>query len=280
MNHGSFWQRLWRGSRWTWLAERHREALPADIAETVMTLESRDRLHAKQGRSTARVVFHSPIGPLSVYLKRHYQLPWKARLGALVHPGGRHTPASAEWAHLERVRGLGIDVPEVVAAGESIGPWGDLTSFLMVAELSGCLALNEAMPVLVETLDPESFAAAKRVLIAQLVEIVSTLHRARVFHKDLYLCHFYLDMTRPVDAGTRLSLIDLHRLGEHRRWPDRWLWKDVGQLLFSTHGVPGIDDRDRLRFWAGYRRRVGFRRPRWQMQMIRLKAAQYLKHNT
>ena len=57
-------------------------------------------------------------------------------------------------------------------------------------------------------------------------------------------------------ATSGSSLIDLHRLGEHRSWPDRWRWKDLGQLLFSTDGVAGIDDRDVLRFWKHYRQHV------------------------
>ena len=92
MSHASFWERLVRGTRWTWLAEPYRAALPADLEATVMGLESRDRLHAKQGRSTARVHFHTGDGPLSVYLKRHYRLPWRSRLAALVDPGGRIPP--------------------------------------------------------------------------------------------------------------------------------------------------------------------------------------------
>jgi heptose I phosphotransferase len=279
MTYGSFWQRLVRGTGWTWLAERHRDALPPDLSETVMTLDTRDRLHEKQGRSTARVIFHAPSGPLSVYLKRHYRLPWGARLGALIDPSGRHTPASAEWAHLERVRALGIAVPDVVAAGERIGPWGHLNSFLMVAELVGCLPLHEAIPALAESLDPLSFAQAKRILIAEMAEMVATLHGAFAFHKDLYLCHFYLDMRRPVAKRGNLTLIDLHRLAEHRRWPDRWRWKDLGQLLFSTHGVAGIDVRDCVRFWGLYRRKLRLRRPRWHVRMIRMKAARYLAHN-
>jgi heptose I phosphotransferase len=279
MRHGSFWQRLVRGSRWTWLADRHRDALPADLESSVMGLKSRDRLHAKQGRTTARVVFHTPSGPLPVYLKRHYQLPLGARLAALVHPGGGHSPAAAEWAHLERVRRLGIAVPEVVAAGERIGPWGSLRSFLMVAELTGCLPLHEALPALVASVEAAALAAWKRSLVAEMAAIVATLHAARAFHKDLYLCHFFLDMDGPLMRGPRLTLIDLHRMGEHTWWSDRWRWKDLGQLLFSTRGVPGIDDRDRLRFWAIYRRRLGLRRPRWQLRMIRLKAARYLAHN-
>jgi heptose I phosphotransferase len=279
MIHGTFWDRLVRGTRWTWLADRHRAALPADLGTTVMMLETRDRLHVKQGRSTARVVFNSASGPLPVYLKRHYWLSWRARLSALVDPRGRHSPAAAEWAHLERVRSLGVAVPEVVAAGERIGPWGALQSFLMVAELTGSLPLHEAVPALADALAPAEFARAKRHLANEMAAIVAKLHGAHVFHKDLYLCHFYLDMRRPVGDNNPLSLIDLHRLGEHRFWADRWRWKDLGQLLYSTHGVRGIDERDRSRFWAAYRKALSLSQPRWNLRMIRIKAARYLAHN-
>ncbi len=148
MSYGSLWQRWSRGVSWTWINEQYRARLPDDLGANVMTLESRDRFHAKQGRSTARVVLDRADRPLAVYLKRHFRLPWPARLAALVDPAGKHSPAAAEWAHLERARALGIDVPEVVAAGERIGPWADLRSFLMIAELTGCDAVNELLPQL------------------------------------------------------------------------------------------------------------------------------------
>lgn len=279
MSHGSFWQRLVRGIRWSRLAEPFRNALPKDLDATVMSLESRDRLHAKQGRSTARVIFHESSGPLSVYLKRHYRLPWWSRLAALVHPLGRYTPASAEWDHLERARSLGIPVPRVVAVGERIGPWGRLQSFLMVAELTGCQALNEVLPGLSESLEPADFLTLKRGLIAEMVAITVKLHRARMFHKDLYLCHFYLDTGRLASDGSKLSLIDWHRLAEHRWSSPWWRWKDLGQLLFSSLDVAAIDDRDRIRFWVQYRKRLGLRCPRWQSRMIAMRAARYRAHN-
>jgi len=277
VSHASFWERLVRGTRWTWLAEPYRTALPADLESTVMALESRDRLHAKQGRSTARVHFQTGPDPLAVYLKRHYRLPWRSRLAALVHPRGHHSPAKAEWANLERARALGIDVPEVVAAGERIGPWGDLQSFLMVTELTGCLPLHEAVPLLAARLDPDSFGRRKRKLIEEMAEITARMHRARVFHKDLYLCHFYIDMSEP--GHSRLALIDLHRLAEHRLTGAWWRWKDLGQLLFSTFDVAGIDDRDRVRFWAGYRRRLGLKWPRRQARIVAIRAERYRAHN-
>lgn len=285
MSHGSLWDRLIRGVRWSWIDDRYRSALPADFDATVMTLESRDRLHAKQGRSTARVVFHRAYPaegrPLSVYLKRHFQLPWPARLSALVNPKGRHSPGAAEWAHLERARALGVPVPEVVAIGERIGPWAKLQSYLVVAELTGCKELNEALPVLADRMDGESFERLKRRIVKEAARISATIHKARMFHKDLYLCHFFLDLERlAVDPGdVQLTLIDLHRLQEHRLWPDRWRRKDLGQLLFSTEGVAGVTPRDALRFWVHYLREADVPRPEWQARLIRLKAARYSAHN-
>ncbi|MGE3819106.1 MAG: lipopolysaccharide kinase InaA family protein [Isosphaeraceae bacterium] len=276
---GSLWKRLTRGTGWFWRNERHGRALPPDLESSVMELVSHDRFHAKQGRSTARVVFHGPDGDVAVYLKRHYRLPWTSRIAALVNPSGRHTPGGAEFAHLARAESLGIAVPEVVAAGEWIGPWGRLQSFLMVAELTGSLPLHEALPELSRRLPPLAFDRLKRALVREAAEITARLHRARVFHKDLYLCHFYLDMSRLDRPGSRLALIDLHRLGEHRLWPDRWRWKDLGQLLYSAHGVEGVSPRDASRFWVHYLRRVPVVWPRAQAWMVRQKAVRYLRHN-
>ena len=236
VSYGSLWQRWSRGVSWTWINEQYRARLPDDLGANVMTLESRDRFHAKQGRSTARVVLDRADRPLAVYLKRHFRLPWPARLAALVDPAGKHSPAAAEWAHLERARALGIDVPDVVAAGESIGPGADLRSFVMIAELTGCEAVNEALPQLAERARCARLSGRSSAhFIAEMARITATLHAARVFHKDLYLCHFFLDRGLRVRARLpRLSLIDLHRLKEHRIWPDWWRWKDLGQLLFST----------------------------------------------
>ncbi len=300
MSYGSLWERLVRGVRWSWIDPRYRAALPPDLDASVMTLEAVDRLHVKQGRSTARVVFPSPVeatdraamtgdarpsalppSPLTVYLKRHFRLPWLARLAALVDPAGRHSPGAAEWSHLERARSLGVPVPDVVATGERIGPWASLQSYLMVAELTGSLELNVALPELAAELGPLKLAALKRRLVPEMARITAALHRACVFHKDLYLCHFYLDLRRLADDAKEVSLalIDLHRMAEHRLWPDRWRCKDLGQLLYSTVGVAGIDDRDILRFWKHYRRALNLRWPLWQARAVRLKAARYQKHN-
>jgi heptose I phosphotransferase len=275
---GGFRDRVLRGTRWAWRNERYRLALPADLDASIMNLDARDRLHAKQGRSTARVVFHGPDGPVPVYLKRHYRLPWTARLAALLQPEGKHTPGAAEFAHLTHARSLGLVVPGVVAAGERIGPWGNVQSYLLVEELTGSLPLHEAIPWLAGRLYRIAFERLKRHLVKEMARIAATLHNAYVFHKDLYLCHFFLDVSVPL-AERSLAIIDLHRLAEHRIWPDRWRRKDLGQLLYSTIGVPGITDRDVLRFWSHYRKLARLKCPASQARLIAWKAARYDRHN-
>ncbi len=165
-------------------------------------------------------------------------------------------------------------MPEVVAVGERIGPWGHLQSYLMVAELTGSRELNEAIPDLARRMSPEGFARLKRQLAHDVARLSATLHNAHQFHKDLYLCHFFLD-----EPERRLTLIDLHRLSEHHVLSCRWRWKDRAQLLYSTEGGAGLSPRDRLRFWVHYRRFTHLKHDRWHARMVAFKAERYLRHN-
>jgi heptose I phosphotransferase len=113
------------------------------------------------------------------------------------------------------------------------------------------------------------------------------LHRRRRYHKDLYLCHFYLPQTdcehwdprQTPSFRERLHLIDLHRLGHHPwNWPT-WQLKDLAQLLFSAD-VSGIEPRDRVLFWRLYRGGgPRSRLLRWAEWCIRLKWLRYRDHN-
>jgi hypothetical protein len=278
----TLWQRLSRGVR----RVRHRAdwahwAGP-DWIERIMAIAVTDRFQAKQGRSTGRWILPGDGRPLTVYLKRHYQLPWWRGLLAALWPDGDWSPALQEWRHLEWARAQGMPVPAAVAAGEYIGPWGRLQSFLAVEELTGMAPLHEAIPVAARTLDPSSFRYWKRGLIVELARLTRELHDRRCFHKDLYLCHFFVphgDLGHVPEWRGRVHVIDLHRLGRHR-WTWRiWQAKDLAQLLYSSE-LPGVDARDRLRFWRAYlggerRRRSG----QWLLRWVLLKARRYQRHN-
>jgi heptose I phosphotransferase len=278
MSTGSFLNRWRRGTRWSWVNPRHVGHLPQDLDAKVMDLNSGDRFHAKQGRATFRIRLDGPEGGVSVYLKRHERLPRWQGLLALWNPRGLYSPGGTEWRHLESARGLGLNVPEPVAAGEQIGPRGSLRSYLLVAELVDHKELNIALPELSAQLPPAEFARLKQSIVHEAARMTAVLHNAKAFHKDLYLCHFFLDMKLAREGQVRLALIDLHRLGWHGCTAPRWRWKDLAQLLFSTFGVEGIRAVDVAHFWREYCRLTGLWLPRLQAWVIRAKAMRYLRH--
>ena len=275
----SMWQRLVRGTRRLRQQPHWPGFAGADWADRIMEVAVRDRFHAKQGRTIGRWTLHAGGRELVVYLKRHYHLPWWRGLLALLRPEGHWSPALQEWDHLEWARAQGLPVPLAVAGGEYIGPWGRLRSFLAVEELTGMLALHEAVPAAAGRLNAAAFREWKRGLVAEMARLVLDLHGRRWFHKDLYLCHFYIaeDDTFAVPEGWqgRVRLIDLHRLGRHpRAWP-WWLAKDLGQLLYSSD-VAGVTARDRLAFWREYRADGAL--GRWEgllRRVVRVKAWNY-----
>ena len=278
----TFWKRLVQGAVRVRARPNWARFAGPDWPERIMHVPVTDRFHAKQGRSIGRWVLQAEGEQLVVYLKRHYRLPWWRGLLGTVCPDAGWSPAFHEWDHLEWARTQGFAVPRAVASGEYIGPWGRLQSFLAVEELTGMLPLHQAIPAAAACLDGRAFARWKRGLAAEIARLARALHRRRWFHKDLYLCHFYIarEDTECLPAWRgRVRLIDLHRLGRHR-WTWRW-WqlKDLAQLLYASD-LPQISDRDRLYFWRAYREatdRGHF--ARWLVRAIRMKAARYRRHN-
>jgi tRNA A-37 threonylcarbamoyl transferase component Bud32 len=282
----SLWSRFVAGARRLRQRADWATFAGADWSDCIMDVAVTDRFHSKQGRSTGRWVLYTD-GPearrLSIYLKRHYQLPWWDRLLAALWPGVGRSPAFQEWEHLEWARRVGVPVPKPVAAAEYVGPWGRLRSVLAVEELHDMLPLQETVPLAAAKLAPADFRRWKRGLIAEMARLTRLLHDRCRFHKDLYLCHFYVAradaaVANPMWRG-RVFLIDLHRLGRH---PWTWLWwrtKDLAQLLYSSE-VVGIDPRDRLNFWQMYRG-PGPRRTadRWLVRLVLFKWRRYRRHN-
>lgn len=279
---GSFWERLRTGVRILHEHPSWERFVEPDWADQIMQVAVTDRFHAKQGRSIGRWTLERRGRRLTVYLKRHYQLPWLHGLLATLWPRTSWSPAVQEWEHLRWARLQGLPVPTAVAAGEFIGPWGRLQSFLAVEELTDMLPLHEAVPLAERCLTPARFLHWKRLVIQEMARLSRALHQRRVFHKDLYLCHFYVP-EQSIRSGTLrqgdLHLIDLHRLARHS-WSWRW-WqlKDLAQLLYSSD-VAGVTERDRLYFWHCYlaadRHTLASRWLRWA---VVLKGRRYRQHN-
>ncbi len=171
----STWRRLSRG--WRRIAARNdwQEFFGDDWRERVMEVPVTDQFHAKQGRSTGRLVLERDGRRLAVYLKRHYRLSWWLGWLAALWPGKGWSPALQECRHLEWARRRGLPVPAPVAAGEFIGPWGRLQSFLAIEELADMLPLHLAIPRAARLLHPVDFQAWKNGLVRELARLAFEL---------------------------------------------------------------------------------------------------------
>lgn len=280
----SLWARLRRGVRLFRKQADWDRFAGEDWPERIMGEPLTDREHQKQGRSIGRKVFVDGRDTLSVYLKRHFKLSRFTGLLATLFPGRAWSPGLQEWLRLLWAREHGFPVPRAVAAGQFVGPWGRLRSFLAVEELHGMLPLHEAVPRAFRALDPRAFAKWKRGLTAELARLARELHRRDVFHKDLYFCHFYVpeSLTRTVPATWERNvwMIDFHRLQRHRLTAAWWRAKDLAQLAFSSE-VDGVTARDRVRFWRLYRKNWPGAKPpgAWLVPLIRWKWNLYRRHN-
>jgi heptose I phosphotransferase len=258
-----------------WIHPEYRTTLKAAAADgydALAALVPIDDFHEKQGRSTGRYRLSGGGEPVRLYLKKYMRLPWWQRWLAPI--GG--FPGPRELANLERAAALGIAVPEPVVAGAD--RHHRCKSLLATRELEGYLPLHEFIPARFAAVRTHEERALKRALIERLAEVARRLHSAKLFHRDFYLCHFFI-RERPQRASRfNLVLIDLGRL-RYSKLP-RWRVKDLAQLLFSSD-LPGITRTDRLRFFRCY---LGLARldvaARRLLRRIERKATRYHRHNT
>lgn len=227
---------------------------PPEWKNTIMSVSVTDRLHEKQGRSIARWTITPDF---VVYLKRHYKLPFRDGLRAVLFPKRAASPGLQEWEHLAIATKLGIPIPKAVSVGEWLQPKGKLSSFIAVQELTNQLPLHEAIPLASQKLSPVEFRRWKNGLIKELVRLSHLFHSHNYFHRDWYLCHFYIHENDigsvPNDWTNRVTVIDLHRMTHQRFKSFMYRAKDLAQLLYSSTPI-GVTPRDRLQFWAVYRR--------------------------
>ncbi len=245
--------------------------------DTIMSVVVTDRLHEKQGRSIAR---WSITPEFVVYLKRHYKLPFRDGLRAVLFPKRAASPGLQEWEHLAIAAKLNIPIPKAVAVGEWLQPKGKLSSFIAVQELTNQLGLHEAIPLASQKLSAVEFRRWKNGLIKELVRLSHLLHSHNYFHRDWYLCHFYIlendIISVPENWAGRVTVIDLHRMTHQRLKSFLYRAKDLAQLLYSSTPV-GITLRDRLLFWALYRRSIS--RSGWVKWLALRKWKLYQRHD-
>jgi heptose I phosphotransferase len=268
-----FWPTLQNWQAVDWL-----EYVGNDWTQHLLDAKLTDRLHQKQGRDIARWTLRRSGTELVTFVKRHYRHSRWQRVLALFAGRRGVSDGAREWQHLIVANKLGVPTARPLACAE----WRSgtkLQSAIVLEELSGKLPLHEAIPLAQKRLNGIAFEQWKRGLIAEMVRLVRLLHDEHYFHRDLYLCHFYIceiDTERvPGEWKGRLTLIDFHRLRQQKLFHLAGKVKDLAQLLYSAD-ILGVTNRDIVRFWRLYRRGARLQGMRWA---ILAKAERYRAHN-
>lgn len=178
------------------------------------------------------------------YLKRYTSPPLVAQLRRIV--GGHPTRSTAriEWEQIRRLEEAGTDSVRRLAFGEEMSGLWERRSVILLAEVPG-----ESLEKRVERC-PERAPAG---WIRGLAGFVAGFHRAGYVHRDLYLCHVFVELPGPEPV---FRLIDLGRMKKPRFRHRRWVVKDLASLNYSTPASVATAS-DRLRFLKAY---LGVRR--------------------
>ncbi|WP_137719384.1 lipopolysaccharide core heptose(I) kinase RfaP [Methylobacillus flagellatus] len=197
------------------------------------------------GRRTLR--FHLDGRPY--FVKLHFGVGWREIFKNLLTLRLPIVSAMPEWRAIHRFNQIGIPTtPPVAFASRGCNP-AQRQSFVMTEDLGDIVSL-ETLCADWKTQPPEP--AFKRSLILEVARLTQLLHANGMNHRDLYICHFCLDLPRLAQGDLHLYLIDLHRVGMRRRisYTDRL--KDIAALYFSALDI-GLTQRDFLRFVRAYR---------------------------
>ncbi len=177
-----------------------------------------------------------------VYLKRFGKGRFFERCLRFLEGGKARTAGEHEMRVAASLQDGGIPVPEPVAWGWKQNGRLQRSSFVVLSAVPGkplSLWLQEhPAHTTVEG------RRRKRELLLQIAALVRQFHRMGWRHRDLYLCHLFVNERL---EGFQLSLIDLQRAFRPRWRKLRWQLKDLAQLNYSAM-AENIQPFTRLRF--------------------------------
>jgi tRNA A-37 threonylcarbamoyl transferase component Bud32 len=189
-------------------------------------------------------------------------------------PGGR-----AIRLHVKRDKGKRREPMSLEAAGIMLLGDAGVSSAPLVAHGF----LGERTFVITENLDGYSSAdrlmetgAPRLPIFRAMAGLAARLHKSGLHHRDLYANHFYL---RPSEhGGYDVRLIDSARVKRLPRWfRERWIVKDVAQLLFSVRQYATTEESKEL--LRDYMSETGREADVWFQNRVNSKARSIERHD-
>ncbi len=218
-------------------------------------------------------------GPAVLYVKRYAHSPLAEQWDRVRRQSAGHSRAYWEYVQSRRLARLHINVPAAVGFVEEM--WGALErrSAVLLERVAGD-GFDRVWARICEQDAPLTRGIARHDLAVRLARFVAAFHGTGFCHRDLYLCHVFVDLDPHGGQPPRFTLIDLARTHRPRWRRLRWIIKDLAQLDASAREI-GATRGDRWRFLLAYLNLPrGAPRARWCARRIVRKSDWILRRIT
>jgi heptose I phosphotransferase len=202
-----------------------------------------------RGRERWRWELGPPEGSV-LYLKRYRRTPLREQLDRMRRQSVRHSRAWWEFRQSAELGRRYVPVVRAIGVIEEMRAALEVRSAVLFERVLGD-AFDRVWPKLCAQRDPLTCGAARHNVTRRLARFVSAFHQAGACHRDLYLCHIFIDIEPASDRPPNFTLIDLARTHRPRLRRMRWLLKDLSQLDASARQI-GATRTDRWRFLLTY----------------------------
>jgi hypothetical protein len=193
----------------------------------------------------SRIEFQIESPATTLFLKRYDRPPVWTQLKNWLSAKKRISCAYAEFKASRDLQQLGINVPRMVAWGDSWGAIFEKRSFVIIEKVEQGISLEKRLPDFFNGPATQENLKMRRRFIKELAIFVRKFHETGFRHRDLYLCHIF----RTGDGA--FYLIDLARVFRPLLFSQRYRIKDLAQLHYSAPGKY-FSKTDRLRFLHAY----------------------------
>jgi heptose I phosphotransferase len=219
------------------------------------------------GRQRWRWELHNGSDDAVLYVKRYAATPLGQQWDRIRRQCLRHSRAYWEFMQSQRLSQAHINVPRAVGFVEQMRGAVERRSAVLLEGVPGD-GLDRLWQRLCQQNAPVTRGIARHDLTLRLARFVAAFHGTGFCHRDLYLCHVFVDLDTAGARPPRLTLIDLARTHRPRWRRTRWIIKDLAQLDASARQI-GATRGDRWRFLLAYLNLPrGAPRARWYARRI------------
>ncbi len=184
-----------------------------------------------------------------LYVKRYARTPWRRQLDRWLRQSAAGSTARWEFERSRQLRAAHVPAVRAVAFAEEMRGPLEHRSAVVFEAVSG-EPLDRCWRRLSAERHPLVLPPGRQEFIRRLARFVAAFHGTGLCHRDLYLCHIFVEIDAHRGAP-RFALIDLARVLRPRLRRARWLIKDLSQLDSAARQA-GASRSDRLRFLRTY----------------------------